>query len=211
MPNEFPYTQAYSRLPDIFASIETAGTPPRFNNEFLKSTLGYTSSNDRAVIPILRALGFISPGGEPTQRYNDFKGHDGGRALAAGLREGWAPLFMADQQIYAKQVADIQKRVVTITGANENLANRVAATFAKLCEIADWSGAEQKKEEQANDGGGAGRGDDGAGGDGGKSEKTGNSSAGGLQLHQDIHIHLPATSDPAVYRAVFQAIKSELT
>lgn len=213
--NDFPYTQASSRLADIFASIGTAGTPPKFNNEFLKSTLGYTSSNDRAIIPILRALGFISPGGEPTQRYNDFKGHDGGRALAAGLREGWAPLFMADQEIYKKQIADIQKRVVTITGANENLANRVASTFAKLCEIADWSGGEEKRAETKNgaDGsGGSGSGDGGgAGSDGGKGETGTSFAAGSLQLHQDIHIHLPATSDPAVYRAVFQAIKSELT
>jgi uncharacterized protein DUF5343 len=93
MAGDFPYTQAWSRLSDIFTSIGTAGTPPKFNNEFLKSTLGFTSSNDRSIIPILRTLGFISPGGEPTQRYNDFKGHDGGRALAAGLREGWAQLF----------------------------------------------------------------------------------------------------------------------
>jgi hypothetical protein len=117
---------------------------------------------------------------------------------------------MADQEIYKRSAADIQKRVVTITGANENLAYRVASTFAKLCEIADWSGAVQTKkddEKQSGDDGDQGRvGDESR--QGGNGERP---VSNGLQLHQDIHIHLPATSDPAVYRAVFQAIKSELT
>src|SRR3954471_10976203 len=72
MANDFPRTLGHARLPDIFKSIAGAGTPPKFNNECLTTTLGYTSSNDRAIIPILRKLGFISAGGEPTQRYNDF-------------------------------------------------------------------------------------------------------------------------------------------
>lgn len=80
---ELPNTQAWSRLPDIFAAIKAAGTPPKFNNEFLKSTLGFTSSNDRSVIAILRKLGFIGSSGEPTQRCNNFKGHGGGRGESA--------------------------------------------------------------------------------------------------------------------------------
>ena len=210
MAVDFPYTLAYSRLPDIFASIETAGTPPKFNNEFLKSSLGYSSSNDRAIISILKALGFITSGGEPTQRYNDFKGHDGGRAVAAGLREGWAQLFLADREIYKRPVGDIQKRVITITGANDTLANRVASTFAKLCEIADWSGSEPTKQDEPKDVDAAGANGQAVedGGAGRAGQATG---AGSLQLHHDIHIHLPATSDATVYRAIFQAIKSELT
>jgi hypothetical protein len=34
--------------------------------------------------------------------------------------------------------------------------------------------------------------------------------AGALTLSHDIHLHLPPTSDVAVYRAIFQAMKSEL-
>jgi hypothetical protein len=205
MANDFPSTLGHARLPDIFKSIAGAGTPPKFNNEFLTTTLGYTSSNDRAIIPILRKLGFISAGGEPTQRYNDFKGHDGGRAVAKGLREGWANLFMADQEIYTKPIAEVKARVVTLTGANDLVSTRVANTFVKLCEIADWSDAKPKPgdQEAAKDNAG----DTTQYGDsGGNREGT----AGAFRLHHDVHIHLPATSDPAVYRAIFQAIKSEL-
>jgi hypothetical protein len=81
----------------------------------------------------------------------------------------------------------------------------VSATFAKLCEIADWSGSEPTKQDEPKD-------EDGAGS---KAQQVdagpGLSTGGALQLHRDIHVHLPATSDAAVYRAIFQAIKSELT
>ena len=210
MATDFPSTQAWTRLPDIFKSISTAGTPPKFTNEFLKNTLGFASSNDRSIIAILRKLAFITASGEPTQRYNDFKGHEGGRAIAAGLREGWADLFMADQEIHKRQVNDIQKRVSSLTGATEVVTYRVANTFAKLCEIADWSGAAASDENPAPEGSKEPKvvsQDQGAEINGNRAPAGAN---GGIQLHHDIHLHLPATSDPAVYRAIFQAIKSEL-
>lgn len=204
---DMPYSLAYARLPEIFARIKTAGTPPKFHNEFLKSTLGFTSSNDRAVISILRKLGFIDSNGQPTQRYNDYKGHEGGRAVAKGLREGWPGLFMADQRIYTKNTEEISKRVVTLTGANEKMSNRIASTFVKLCEIADWTPEAQPEQSSVNDTPEAeGKGDDLPP----QSPATVLSPQSALNLHHDIHIHLPTTSDAAVYRAVFQAIKSEL-
>ncbi|BBB43819.1 DUF5343 domain-containing protein [Mycobacteroides abscessus subsp. abscessus] len=207
---EFPISLAPARLADIFQSISTAGTPPKFNNEFLKTTLGYSSSNDRAIISILKKLDFINAGGVPTQRYNDFKGHDGGRAVAAGLREGWAQLFMADGEIYKKPVAEVQKRVATLTGANELSVSRMATTFVKLCAIADWSRSEAKQ-EQPDDSSDEGEPDEGRRSNSAGSGADGAGGSANIRLHHDIHIHLPATSDPAVYRAVFQAIKAELT
>jgi hypothetical protein len=123
------------------------------------------------------------------------------------------PLFLADGTIYKKPVAEVQKRVATLTGANELSVSRIATTFVKLCEIADWSGSGAVEQEQKRDPGGDA--DDAAdAADSGRGNSTGSGAAGdgaSIRLHHDIHIHLPATSDPTVYRAVFQAIKAELT
>jgi hypothetical protein len=205
---DMPYSVAHSRIPDIFQSIKSAGTPPKFNNEFLRSSLGFTSSNDRAIISILRKLNFISSSGEPTQRYNEFKGHENGKALAKGLREGWGELFMADQKIHDKSVNDVAKRVTTITGANERTAKYIAGTFVALAQLADWTHSDQQPADPP----------------GGQTTKSHHHTAPAesqteqpaeirqntLSLHHDIHIHLPTTSDATVYRAVFQAIKAEL-
>jgi hypothetical protein len=82
-----------SLIPSILDRIRSAATPPRFTHEFLKSNLGFSSSNDRAVIKVLKQLGFLTSDGTPTPRYNDYRGPDGGRVLAEGLRDGWLRCF----------------------------------------------------------------------------------------------------------------------
>lgn len=102
MPADLPYMAAVGNVSAILDKIRATGTPPKFTIEFLKSTLGFTASQDRAFPRILKQLGFLNADGTPQARYNEFKSATtGGRALAQGLREGWAPIFLADQQAHS--------------------------------------------------------------------------------------------------------------
>lgn len=204
MSKELPYMPSVTNVPAILEKIRGAGTPPRFTHDFLKSTLGFGASNDRAFVKVLKTLGFLSADGTPTPRYNEFKGLAGNKALAYGLREGWAELFMADQRINEKSPADIQATVKSVTGSGDAVAKKMASTFKALCDQADWTGeaptatspdtpGATELEAQSNG-----------------ASISGPSVEGGLRLHHDIHIHLPPTSDVGVYRAIFQAMKSEL-
>jgi hypothetical protein len=74
MDKTFPYMASAKNLPAILAKIKSAGAPPKFTYEFLKSNLGFASSSDRTVIGVLKALGFLSGDGTPTGRYNEFRG-----------------------------------------------------------------------------------------------------------------------------------------
>ncbi|CAM4297034.1 hypothetical protein MB901379_03190 [Mycobacterium basiliense] len=205
MATDLPYTLAPNRIPAIFKEIHTSGTPPKFTAEFLK-TLGFSSSNDRAMIKILRQLGFIDANSVPTERYNDYKGHNGSRALAAGLRQGWSELFLSNRDIYKLPVSDIIRRVAPITGTNESISARIANTFQKLCSIADWT--EEPQAETPRQTEDLGTGDVVQKHDQGDTGET--HLSGQLRLHHDIHVHLPPVSDPAVHRAIFHALKSEL-
>lgn len=221
MPAEIPYMPSVVNLHGILDKIQSAGTPPKFTHDFLKSTLGFGSSNDRAVIKILRQLGFLSADGTPTQRYNDYRGAQPKKVLAQGLREGWPELFLADERVHEKSKSQVQAIAKNLTGAGDSAAQKMASTFHALAEKADWTetaepqrGVETEKAAEAQ---GAG----GLGGDGGKhigspeGSKDGSIRGSGpgsglFQLHHDIHIHLPPTNDVSVYRAIFQAIKVEL-
>jgi Family of unknown function (DUF5343) len=92
MPADLPYMPSVTN-PKHPRSHPFSGYPPRFTHEFLKSNLGFSSSNDRAVIKVLKQLGFLTSDGTPTPRYNDYRGPDGGRVLAEGLRDGWLRCF----------------------------------------------------------------------------------------------------------------------
>lgn len=69
-----PYMMGVGNVPDILAKIRSAGTPPKFTHEFLKSNLGFASSTDRGVIKVLKALRFLAPDSTPLPRYNESEG-----------------------------------------------------------------------------------------------------------------------------------------
>jgi hypothetical protein len=65
------YVQIYGQLPDIFKRISEGQAPDKFTSQYLKD-LGFHSTNHRAVIPLLKALGFLSAEGVPTARYHSY-------------------------------------------------------------------------------------------------------------------------------------------
>ncbi|NEN06568.1 DUF5343 domain-containing protein [Diaminobutyricibacter tongyongensis] len=209
MPVDLPYMPSVANVPAIFDKIKGAGTPPKFTHDFLKTNLGFGSSNDRSVIKILRSLGFLTADGVPTQRYNDFKGTQGKAAVAEGLREGWSELFLSDQKIYEKSAADILATVKGVSGAGDAVARKMATTFKALCDQASWNSRPQQHgtiedaERESPEVGEQSR-------PGQQAPILPDSSSGLLRLHHDIHLHLPPTSDVSVYRAIFQALKMEL-
>lgn len=206
MATEVPYLLSVTNLPSIMEKIQSAGTPPRFTHEFLKSNLGFGASQDRGVTKLLKQLGFLTTDGTPTERYNAYKGADGKRVLATGLREGWASFFLSDERIYEKSKGHIQGVAKSITGAGDSVAQKMASTFKTLADLADFSPGSAPSHQPTESM------DSGANQNVGIAPSSANSSlAGQLTLSHDIHLHLPSTSDVSVYRAIFQAIKSELT
>lgn len=216
MPADIPYMMSITNVPAILEKIRTAGTPPKFTHDFLKSTLGFGASNDRAITKVLRQLGFLSPDGTPTQRYNDYRGDQPGKALAVGLREGWPDFFLADEKIYERTNSQIQGIAKSLTGAGDSVAQKMAATFKALSDKADWTPGQAERQnpednprngDQGRDDGNA---DDSLEGQNANGAGRTGTGAGLFQLHHDIHIHLPPTTEVSVYRAIFQAIKAEL-
>lgn len=195
-----PYLPSTKNLGAIFDKIRVAGTPPRFTYDFLKANLGFPSSNDRGVITILKRLGFLSADGTPTQRYNDYRhATRGDMALAFGLREGWKDLFLSDERAFERTQPQLTELFKSTTGKNEEIAKDMAATFRALAAKADWtSGPAVENVDEApppSEGSPAGPTLEGA---------------RVVRLHHDIHLHLPPTSDVAVFTAIFRALRDEL-
>jgi len=202
-----PYMMGVKNINAIFTRIKEAGTPPKFTHEFLKSSLGFPSSSDRNVVSVLKSLGFLTSDGTPTDQYNAFRGADSKRVMAAGLREGWSEIFMADQQVYSKPYEQMKEIFKSVTGKGEAVAEKMASTFKSLCTLADFSETPNQlplaappvdPEPEQED-------------DTSSKPKPKTPIISGLNLHHDIHLHLPSTSDVAVYKAIFRAVKDELS
>ena len=88
------YTLAVTRLPDLFVKIRDGQAPPLFNQQLLKDW-GFSSSNDRVMIPTLKELGFLSPDEKPTSRYTEYRDHSRSKSvMAQALRDAYADLFL---------------------------------------------------------------------------------------------------------------------
>ena len=188
----------------IFDAIQRAGVPDRFTYEFLKQ-LGFASSGDRSMISVLKAIGFLTDASVPTDRYRRYKDKRIAKAvLAEGIREGYADVFSVDTEAHTKTSQEVNGIFARLSDKGESVTAKMAMTFKSLSGLADFSTAavaqtppQPETEEQAAP----------APPD---AHQPNDRSAGVLTLRHDVHIHLPLSTDVAVYDAIFKSLKANL-
>jgi hypothetical protein len=195
------YVLATNRVPDIFSKIRDGQAPDRFSQQLLKDW-GFTSTNDRAFVALLKALGFLSADGKPTQRYHDYRDHSRSKqVMANAMRDAYADLFLIKEHPSNSDRSAIEGKFKSFHNASDNVAGLMAKTFLSLLPLADFSAkaaktskpaevtAPEKPEAPVNLG-------------------PVNGIATGL--HYNIQIHLPATKDVEVYNAIFKSLREHL-
>jgi hypothetical protein len=78
-----PYVNAYGAIPKLFAAIKAASVPPKFTQDFLESVLGMKSTSHRALIPLLKRLGFLDQANVPTEQYRRIRDKEDSRKVMA--------------------------------------------------------------------------------------------------------------------------------
>lgn len=83
------YTLKPNSIPAYFDAILDANPPERFSVKFVEN-LGFTSTNDRLLVGILKDLGFINADSAPQQRYFDFMDRSRSKiVLAESIRDAY--------------------------------------------------------------------------------------------------------------------------
>lgn len=205
MDTNVPYMPSVTNLPKILDAIQKAGVPEVFNLDFLKD-LGFTSSNDRPVIKVLKYLGMLDTAGHPQTAYREFVDHTKAKAvLAARIRVAFDDLYLSDKEAHNKTAEQLKGWFKTKTGASDAVAKKMATQFKALATYADFTAAPpaaQKtpeavvKEEEK------------------KSEtpppQPPAPDLAKLGLVYRLEIHLPDTQNVETFRAIFRAIREEL-
>jgi Family of unknown function (DUF5343) len=195
------YVQPTNRIPDIFNKIRDGQAPERFSNQLLKDW-GFTSTNDRAFIPLLKSLGFLSSEGKPTQRYNDYRDHSRSKlVMAEALRDTYGDIFLIKEHPAQSDKDAIEGKFKSFHNASENVAGLMTKTFMGLLSLADLSKKavntpapkEQDKKTEV------------------EIQTPPRIDGHGVSgLHYNIQIHLPATKDVEVYNSIFKSLKEHL-
>lgn len=202
------YVQVYGQLGDLFNRLAEGQAPDKFTTQHLKD-LGFASSNFRAVIPLLKQLGFLSPDGTPTTRYHEYRNTARSRrVMGEALREAYSDLFTIKANPTDADRPLIEGKFKSAHNASPNVAKLMASTFYSLLDLADLPGpaaAEPKKEEKQPEPEPPLPPPKGEPGPPRFEAKHGHPT-----LHYNIQIHLPATKDVEVFNAIFKSLKEHL-
>ncbi len=201
------YLTSTKNLESIINSVINAKAPERFTNKFLED-LGYKSSNDRLIIGMFKALGLLDDNGQPLQRYYEFLDQtQTGRIIAIGIEEAYEDLFNLRKDAQNLTNEEVKNKLKTITQGqkSDKILSLMAMTFRAFCDLADWDAVKTdepktveappvvKKNDNVEDAG-----------------TKGVAPKADMNLHYNIQIHLPETTNMAVYDAIFQSLKKHL-
>lgn len=205
MADDYPYMVSNNKIKPIIEAIHNAAKPPKFSHEFLKQ-IGFSSSNDRAVIPLFKRLGFLTDSGVPTTYYDDLKDTTKRwSALGARIKDLYADLYAINTKIHSANEDEAKGAISRVTGKDAKAVGRYYATFKTLCDMAKFDNVAKastihKKEDEPS------QKDIPVNGQGDSPVVAG----GQPGFHYNIQIHLPATTDISVYNAIFKSLKENL-
>lgn len=194
-----------SNLPSLFEQIQNAKAPDRVTLRLL-TDWGFKSKNDRAFIPLLKQLGFLTEDGAPTERYHNYRNKAlAPSVLGEAIKEAYEDVFLISENPTSGNRESIEGKFKSYHNTSENLAALMTKTFYSLLELADLEGTpteilpeEHSRNSVAQD-----------------EEKLAKiesrrTSFGRHQFHYNIQIHLPPTKDQEVYNAIFRSLKEHL-
>jgi hypothetical protein len=183
--------------------MQTLGVPGKVTQEYLQS-VGFKSKNDRYLLPILKALKFLDPGGIPTDRWRAYRDKQKAKGvLAAAITETYSGLFETYPDAYRRDNEALRNYFSTHSGSlNESTLQLVVRTFKVLCGEADFesaaAGEEVLEREEVKDQSTS------------KRVRRESVEGGGLTININIQLQLPATDDASVYEKLFEAMNKTI-
>lgn len=196
------YTVAVGRIPDLFSKIKYGQAPDVFMVQLLKDWV-FTSSNDRAALPLLKELGFLTGDGRPTQRYHDYRNHSQSKAvMAQAVRDAYGDIFLIKANPTKADKDAIEGKFKSYHNVSDHVSGLMAKTFFSLLDLADLNAEKPSTSLFKSGEESAGNGKDAVPGPKKMPDFSG--------LYYNIQIHLPATKDVEVFNAIFKSIREHL-
>jgi hypothetical protein len=197
---KIPYMSSYGAITKTLQKIKEASTPDRFTQDFLATKLDLKGGSPKPVIPYLKRTGFLASDGSPTSLYKRFRNPAQSRAAAAeALRKGYSALYEVNEYAHDLSAQDLKGLVVQVTGlpGDSGTTRSILGSFKALKAFADFEAVPSEAEELGSP-------DE-------VSEPTlRGERVGGINLGYTINLHLPATSDIAVFNAIFKSLREHL-
>jgi hypothetical protein len=204
-----PYVTAPGNIDKALTGIKTAATPISVSQDFVKTILKIQGGSGNQMTAYLRKIGFTGPDGTPTDIYKRFRNlATEGQAAAEALKIGYRPLYVRNEYMHRLDDKQLRGLVIEETGEaqDSNVVSMVMSCIKAIKKYAQWTpapAAEEKPDRslvpstQAKEVGPP-PGDDKL------------SRVLRMNLGYTINLNLPATTDVAVFNAIFKSLRENM-
>lgn len=205
MAANLPYVPTPGSIKNALERIRSAATPPRVTQDFIQTKLQIKGGTGASISAFLKKIGFVNSDGTPSAIYNSFRNtQTSGSAVAEAVKIGYRELFDVNEYCYELSDKDLLSLVCQVTGAavDSSTAKLTVSCFKNLKEFADFDAKAKESEPSMNQ----------------QAVSlppvahTSRETEGrvGLNLSYTINLNLPATSDQAVFNAIFRSLREHL-
>jgi len=201
MASKIPYVAQPGIITKVLQKAKEAKTPDRFTYDFLETKLGCKGGNYKQFVSLAKRLSLLKSDGTPTELYKKFRNASTSKAaIAQAIKNGYKELFDRNESANTLTREELKGLVVEVTGleANNRVVQLILQTFEILKGFADFAVtiSGPSAEEVALDTQDKGSGEELQDFD--------------LSLCYTINLVLPKTDDPAVFNAIFRALRENL-
>jgi hypothetical protein len=207
--DNYPYHVNTANVKKFLDHIQTAGVPDKVTFKYLES-VGFTSSNDRALITILKFIGFVSSSGMPTEVWRAYRNKSQSKMVLAGaLRKSYGTLFTTYPDAQRKDNEALRNFFSSHTSVAEATLSYMVRTFKTMADMADFeapakalpeveTNGEDEPEDQEKDDGKVVK------------RKFVAGTPNGMTVNINIQLQIPATDKADIYDSFFAAMKKHL-
>jgi Family of unknown function (DUF5343) len=201
-----PYVTAHGNIERALKGIKAAATPPNVNQDFVKTILKIPGGSGNQMTSYLRKIGFAGADGTPSEIYKKFRNPaTEGQAAADALKIGYKPLYVRNEYMHELDDAKLRGLVVEETGEAQdaNVVTMIVACIKAIKKYAKYTPVAEEKPTKALVPATQTKEDPPPAPD--KMSRT-----LGMNLSYTINLNLPATTDVAVFNAIFKSLKENL-
>jgi Family of unknown function (DUF5343) len=206
MPS-LPYITSPGNIDKALNGIKNAAVPDRVSQDFVKTILKIPGGSGDQMTSFLKKLGLANTDGSPSDVYKRFRNPtSSGAAIAAAIRSAYAPLYVRNEFMQQLDDSDLLGLIVEETGEphDSNPVKLILSCIKHLKAFANFDTASEPPQAPVLKLDAPTKTETPPGiHDGARKEI-------GFNLGYTINLNLPATSDPAVFDAIFKSLKEHL-
>jgi hypothetical protein len=196
-------------LKKFLEHIQTAGVPSRKVTFQYVSSVGFKSTNDRAIITVLKAIGFLNKSGLATEVWRAYRNKSQSkRVLAAALRKAYPTLFATYPDANRKDTEALRNFFSSHSSVGEGALGYMVRTFKTMADMADFESLAEPSPEVEVEGEGQEQQEEKGGAV--VKHKVLSGTPNGMTVNINIQLQIPATDKADVYDSFFAAMKKHL-